>query len=121
MEEPSSSGFSAAFSVVSIFFIFASIVGTSAGLASLPFMMSLGLILGSMPEFQEDNRYAAAYHVNHYRRRPNGHKYDQDVQLTLKEHNFTDFVYRATDNPTYALVVMEYVCIAWFTFEYLLR
>lgn len=77
--------------------------------------------MGSMPEFQEDNRYAAAYHVNHYRRRPNGHKYDQDVQLTLAEHNFTDFVYRATDNPNYALVVMEYVCIAWFTFEYLLR
>ncbi|KAI6200094.1 hypothetical protein M3Y96_00696700 [Aphelenchoides besseyi] len=106
MEDPSYSIWSKLFSIVSIFFIFASIVG---------------LILGSMPEFQEDNRYAQGYWVFHQRQR---HRTDLDDSIgarNLAAHNLTGYSYRATDNPTHQLVFLEYICISWFTIEFLLR
>lgn len=56
LEDPQSSVFAAVFALLSVFFVFASVVG---------------LILGSMPEFQADSSNAATYHVMHVRSRPN--------------------------------------------------
>lgn len=38
-----------------------------------------------------------------------------------RNEEFPDFVYRPTDNPAFVLVILEYVCIGWFTFEYFIR
>ena len=42
---------------------------------------------------------------------------------TSKEANemFPDFVYKPTDNPHHILIILEYICMCWFTFEYLIR
>ncbi|KAI6189627.1 Potassium voltage-gated channel subfamily B member 1 [Aphelenchoides bicaudatus] len=108
MEDPSSSYFSKIFSIVSISFIFASIVG---------------LILGSMPEFQMDTRYAQAYHIYHQRQRHRtSNKFDEAFgEINLASYNLTGYVYKPTDNPAEWLVFLEYVCILWFTIEYVLR
>ncbi|KAI6236756.1 hypothetical protein M3Y95_00192000 [Aphelenchoides besseyi] len=107
MEDPTYSLWSKLFSIVSIAFIFASIIG---------------LILGSMPEFQEDNRYAQGYSVFHQRQRHRTDKLDDSIGArNLAAHNLTGYVYKPTDNPNQKLVVLEYICISWFTFEFLLR
>ncbi|KAI6213808.1 hypothetical protein M3Y94_00195600 [Aphelenchoides besseyi] len=81
-----------------------------------------GLILGSMPEFQEDNRYAQGYSVFHQRQRHRTDKLDDSIGArNLAAHNLTGYVYKPTDNPNQKLVVLEYICISWFTFEFLLR
>ncbi|KAI6227445.1 Potassium voltage-gated channel subfamily B member 1 [Aphelenchoides fujianensis] len=106
MEDPSSSVLAKCFSVVSVVFIFVSIIG---------------LILGSMPEFQRDSRFANAYHV--YHKRPSrSDKFDEAKgENNLAALNLTGWVYRPTDDPHPSLVLLENICIAWFTFEYLIR
>lgn len=81
-----------------------------------------------MPEFQEDNRLAELYHLNHQRK---GHQQLETVsyffnkneteRYLLFENQTTKFVYKATDNPHIYLIYLEYVCIFWFTLEYILR
>ncbi|KAE9553595.1 hypothetical protein FO519_003190 [Halicephalobus sp. NKZ332] len=105
MEDPSSSVFSKVFSFISIGFIFASIVG---------------LIMGSMPEFQEDSSQAHYYHMI-YQRRPKNNNTLSKFETDEISHNMTDFVYKATDQPHHYLIFLEYCCIAWFTVEYLSR
>ncbi|CAI2354348.1 unnamed protein product [Caenorhabditis sp. 36 PRJEB53466] len=107
LEDPQSSVFAAAFALISVFFVFASVVG---------------LILGSMPEFQADSSNAAAYHVMHVRSRPNdlGNKFGNNDEVAPNEL-LKDFVYKATDSPNLPLTILEYICIGWFTFEYLVR
>ncbi|VDO88096.1 unnamed protein product [Haemonchus placei] len=77
-----------------------------------------GLILGSMPEFQEDPSNASAYHSMHAKTSEKLHKFLPSV---TKNEEFPDFVYRPTDSPMFTLVLLEYVCIGWFTFEYVIR
>lgn len=122
LEDPQSSVFAAIFALLSVFFVFASVVG---------------LILGSMPEFQADSSNAAAYHVMHVKNRPNdlgvfwwkygfihftgsGNKFGNNEEVAPNEL-LKDFVYKPTDSPNLPLVILEYICIGWFTFEYLIR
>ncbi|CBO22679.1 BTB domain-containing protein [Caenorhabditis elegans] len=107
LEDPQSSVFAAVFALLSVFFVFASVVG---------------LILGSMPEFQADSSNAATYHVMHVRSRPNdyGNKFGNDDDVAPNEL-LKDFVYKPTDSPNLPLTILEYICIGWFTFEYLVR
>ncbi|CAB3397969.1 unnamed protein product [Caenorhabditis bovis] len=103
LEDPQSSLMAAVFALLSVFFVFASVVG---------------LILGSMPEFQMDSSNAAAYHLMHVRSKANeGNKFDATETPILP----SDFVYKPTDSPNLPLTILEYVCISWFTFEYLIR
>jgi hypothetical protein len=77
-----------------------------------------------MPEFQTDTRFASAYHIYHNRQRHrlNYGKIDEyQGQLNLQAYNMTGYVYRATDSPADWLVKLEYVCIGWFSLEYILR
>ncbi|KAL3083168.1 hypothetical protein niasHS_010970 [Heterodera schachtii] len=113
MEAPSSSMVSKLFTIVSVLFILASVVG---------------LVLGSMPEFQADNRFSENYHAlltarKGFGQRPqeneNGTKMPSEVNGTaVPSHKF---VYRPTDNPQPWLILLEYCCIGWFTFEFILR
>ncbi|CAJ0577057.1 unnamed protein product, partial [Mesorhabditis spiculigera] len=48
---------------------------------------------------------------------PAAHKFAAAMENPL----YPNFVYRATDNPMAFLVMLEYICIAWFTFEYAVR
>ncbi|PAV85869.1 hypothetical protein WR25_09124 [Diploscapter pachys] len=64
IEDPQSSVPAAVFALLSILFVFASVIG---------------LILGSMPEFQEDSTNATAYHYMHARSRPN----EATLQITF--------------------------------------
>ncbi|EGT55199.1 hypothetical protein CAEBREN_02056 [Caenorhabditis brenneri] len=107
LEDPQSSIFAAIFALLSVFFVFASVVG---------------LILGSMPEFQADSSNAAAYHVMHVKSRPNdlGNKFGNNDEVAPNEL-LKDFVYKPTDSPNLPLTILEYICIGWFTFEYLIR
>ncbi|GMT11126.1 hypothetical protein PFISCL1PPCAC_2423, partial [Pristionchus fissidentatus] len=100
MEDPQSSVPAALFAFFSVFFVFASV---------------LGLILGSMPEFQADNSNASFYHMMHSGKRGDGDKFSSSLLSS------SEFVYRPTDDPHSSLIFMEYICIAWFTFEYLIR
>ncbi|CAD6199556.1 unnamed protein product [Caenorhabditis auriculariae] len=104
LEDPQSSFSAAFFAVLSVFFVFASVCG---------------LIMGSMPEFQADNANASAYHFMHVRHRPNeGNKFPQEG---VQNDQYPDFVYKPTDSPNLLLVILEYVCMGWFTLEYLIR
>ncbi|KIH66440.1 transporter, cation channel family protein [Ancylostoma duodenale] len=78
------------------------------------------LILGSMPEFQEDPSNASAYHTMHAKT-SELEKLNKFRPSHTRNEEFPDFVYRPTDNPAFVLVVLEYVCIGWFTFEYFIR
>ncbi|KAI1720567.1 ion transport protein domain-containing protein [Ditylenchus destructor] len=135
MENPSSSVFSKCFSVISITFIFISVAG---------------LILGSMPEFQEDSRFAEFYHVNLQRKGQRGssgplifdmasnQKGNMEFLQKFRDIPFTNgssastttgafnssaiqFFYKPTDNPHPYLIKLEYYCIGWFTLEYTVR
>ncbi|KAK0412356.1 hypothetical protein QR680_006165 [Steinernema hermaphroditum] len=107
LEEPSSSIFAKLYSIFSIIFIFSSVAG---------------LILGSMPEFQRDNSQAHLYHMMHQKStRDFSNKPQKFIPVVESENATNDFVYKPTDDPANFLVVMEYICIAWFTVEYLLR
>uniref|UniRef100_A0A915DH02 Uncharacterized protein n=1 Tax=Ditylenchus dipsaci TaxID=166011 RepID=A0A915DH02_9BILA len=111
----------------------------------------LGLILGSMPEFQEDSRFAEFYHLNLQRKGQRGNlgpitfdnneggselnakgnninyfeKYqnmtDGSAMVMLSNNSAIQFFYKPTDNPHHYLIQLEYLCIAWFTLEFLLR
>uniref|UniRef100_A0A7E4VMJ1 BTB domain-containing protein n=1 Tax=Panagrellus redivivus TaxID=6233 RepID=A0A7E4VMJ1_PANRE len=113
-EDPSSSLFSKIFSFVSIGFIFASVCG---------------LILGSMPEFQSDSSMAHHYHLmyNHRLSKMSANnstmttKYIPDKAASKTNASEPAFVYKPTDMPMDALVILEYICIGWFSFEYLAR
>lgn len=91
-----------------------------------------------MPEFQEDPTNASAYHAMHAKTSEVGSRAFLSFPPSVKTHfqldklhkflpsasrneEFPDFVYRPTDNPNFVLVVLEYVCIGWFTFEYMIR
>uniref|UniRef100_A0A914DYG4 BTB domain-containing protein n=1 Tax=Acrobeloides nanus TaxID=290746 RepID=A0A914DYG4_9BILA len=110
MEDPSSSFLAKIFSFISIVFIFSSVIG---------------LIMGSMPEFQEDPTYAHFYHSYHQFWRQNStraSKFDGS-SLTISENELdsSGFVYKPTDSPNSFLIGLEYVCISWFTVEYIAR
>ncbi|KAK6756083.1 hypothetical protein RB195_014459 [Necator americanus] len=105
LEDPQSSTSAAIFAILSVLFVFASV---------------FGLILGSMPELQEDPSNASAYHSMHAKT-SELEKLKKFPSSVAKNEEFPNFVYRPTDNPTFALVVVEYVCIGWFTFEYFIR
>lgn len=80
----------------------------------------LGLVVGTMPEFQQDAHNASLYHLMH-RYNQNGDtssKFDSSDDFKKK---FPSFIYRATDNPATFIVVIEYICMAWFTMDYLVR
>ncbi|WKY10470.1 hypothetical protein Q1695_002659 [Nippostrongylus brasiliensis] len=105
LEDPQSSLPAAIFAILSVLFVFGSV---------------FGLILGSMPEFQEDPSNASAYHSMHAK--TNEHeKLHKFLPSATRNEEFPNFVYRPTDNPSIVLVVLEYICIGWFTFEYLIR
>ncbi|MFH4981764.1 hypothetical protein AB6A40_008473 [Gnathostoma spinigerum] len=82
--------------------------------------MILGLVLGSMPEFQEDLTNVSAYHLLHSNRRRYDNPEDDELLTTLQKQ-YPDFVYKPTDRPVAHLLVVEYICMAWFTIEYFLR
>uniref|UniRef100_F1L9K2 Potassium voltage-gated channel subfamily B member 2 n=1 Tax=Ascaris suum TaxID=6253 RepID=F1L9K2_ASCSU len=84
------------------------------------FVSVIGLVLGSMPEFQEDPSNAAAYHLLHYgtRRDEQPPKFDPSSEIGQQ---FPHFIYRPTDNPNSFLITVEYTCMAWFTLEYIIR
>ncbi|EPB75325.1 K+ channel tetramerisation domain protein [Ancylostoma ceylanicum] len=105
LEDPQSSVPAAIFAILSVLFVFASV---------------FGLILGSMPEFQEDPTNASAYHTMHAKT-SELEKLNKFRPAHTRNEEFPDFVYRPTDNPAFVLVVLEYVCIGWFTFEYFIR
>ncbi|KAL6742610.1 hypothetical protein Aduo_015742 [Ancylostoma duodenale] len=105
LEDPQSSMPAAIFAILSVLFVFASV---------------FGLILGSMPEFQEDPSNASAYHTMHAKT-SELEKLNKFRPSHTRNEEFPDFVYRPTDNPAFVLVVLEYVCIGWFTFEYFIR
>lgn len=105
LEDPQSSIPAAVFAVLSVLFVFGSV---------------FGLILGSMPEFQEDPTNASAYHAMHAKTSELD-KLHKFLPSASRNEEFPDFVYRPTDNPNFVLVVLEYVCIGWFTFEYMIR
>ncbi|KAK6043040.1 hypothetical protein COOONC_19454 [Cooperia oncophora] len=101
LEDPQSSVPAAIFAILSVVFVF-------------------GLILGSMPEFQEDPSNASAYHAMHAKT-SEAEKLHKFLPSATKNEDFPNFVYRPTDSPNFVLVLLEYVCIGWFTFEYLIR
>ncbi|KAK6029306.1 hypothetical protein OSTOST_04582 [Ostertagia ostertagi] len=105
LEDPQSSVPAAVFAILSVIFVFGSV---------------FGLILGSMPEFQEDPSNASAYHAMHAKT-SEAEKLHKFLPSVTKNDDFPDFVYKPTDNPNFALVLLEYVCIGWFTFEYIIR
>lgn len=56
------------------------------------------------------------------------HRYNQNGDTSSKfdssddfKKKFPSFIYRATDNPATFIVVIEYICMAWFTMDYLVR
>ncbi|KAK5976572.1 hypothetical protein GCK32_016458, partial [Trichostrongylus colubriformis] len=104
LEDPQSSVPAAVFAILSVIFVFGSV---------------FGLILGSMPEFQVDPSNASAYHAMHAKT-SELEKLHKFLPSVTKNEDFPDFVYRPTDNPNFALVLLEYVCIGWFTFEYII-
>uniref|UniRef100_A0A1I8BM75 BTB domain-containing protein n=1 Tax=Meloidogyne hapla TaxID=6305 RepID=A0A1I8BM75_MELHA len=141
LESPSSSLFSKLFTLLSVIFIVASVVG---------------LVLGSMPEFQADSRFADSYHALLGARKgySSNNNVNENITTTtvsttvklkkmklplakenlnvnksrsdhfmekLKESPPQVFIYRPTDNPQRWLVVLENCCIAWFTMDFLLR
>ncbi|TKR87796.1 hypothetical protein L596_012139 [Steinernema carpocapsae] len=107
LEEPSSGLSAKLFSVFSILFIFSSVAG---------------LILGSMPEFQQDNSQAHFYHLMHLKStRDFSNKPQKFVPVQEVDNATSSFTYKPTDDPALFLIVMEYICITWFTVEYLLR
>ena len=75
-----------------------------------------------MPEFQEDNSQADSYHMI-YQRRPKGESSNSNYKFDNEgtNANLTNFVYKPTDSPNRVLVILEYICISWFTFEYIIR
>ncbi|PIO75901.1 K+ channel tetramerization domain protein [Teladorsagia circumcincta] len=105
LEDPQSSVPAAVFAILSVVFVFGSV---------------FGLILGSMPEFQEDPSNASAYHAMHAKT-SEAEKLHKFLPSVTKNDDFPDFVYKPTDSPNFALVLLEYVCIGWFTFEYIIR
>jgi hypothetical protein len=122
MEDASHSYKSKFFAMISIGFIFASICGNSIQY-SLRKISILGLILGSMPEFQSNSTYAAAYHIYHQRQRHRSYEKFDDIigDVNLAMYNMTGYTYKPTDDPTNWLISLENICIVWFTIEYLLR
>uniref|UniRef100_A0A183BJC1 BTB domain-containing protein n=1 Tax=Globodera pallida TaxID=36090 RepID=A0A183BJC1_GLOPA len=124
MEAPSSSIVSKLFTLISVLFILASVIG---------------LVLGSMPEFQADNRFSEHYHALLSARKGFGqsqHQLEMDNAIELlaakasvnnasgaNNHTLAaqKFIYRPTDNPQPWLVLLEYCCIVWFTLEFLIR
>lgn len=113
MENPSSSIFAKIYSFLSVLFIFSSIAG---------------LVAGSMPEFQCDNRNAEVYHLllNTRKAYHGGPASELPLFVPGLLSNETlelvkNFVYRPTDDPQFWLIVVEYICICWFTVEYSLR
>uniref|UniRef100_A0A183CTA1 Ion_trans domain-containing protein n=1 Tax=Globodera pallida TaxID=36090 RepID=A0A183CTA1_GLOPA len=108
MERPSSSIVSKLFTLISVLFILASVIG---------------LVLGSMPEFQADNRFSEHYHALLSARKGFGqsqHQLEMDNAIELLAAK-ASFIYRPTDNPHPWLVLLEYCCIVWFTLEFLIR
>ncbi|XGW02230.1 hypothetical protein V3C99_014347 [Haemonchus contortus] len=105
LEDPQSSMPAAIFAILSVVFVFGSV---------------FGLILGSMPEFQEDPSNASAYHSMHAKT-SELEKLHKFLPSVTKNEEYPDFVYRPTDSPMFTLVLLEYVCIGWFTFEYVIR
>ncbi|KAE9414948.1 hypothetical protein Angca_009215 [Angiostrongylus cantonensis] len=105
LEDPQSSYPAAVFALLSVLFVFCSVIG---------------LILGSMPEFQEDPSNASAYHSMHVKTNEMErlHKF---LPAVTQNDEFPNFVYKPTDTPNFILIVLEYVCIGWFTFEYVIR
>uniref|UniRef100_A0A915MN58 Uncharacterized protein n=1 Tax=Meloidogyne javanica TaxID=6303 RepID=A0A915MN58_MELJA len=148
LESPSSSLFSKLFTLLSVIFIVASVVG---------------LVLGSMPEFQADSRFADSYHallgarkgysssnlnennittttipttlktrkmklpLGREKLKENKNGSNVVERLTTKPSRKESppppqvFIYRPTDNPQRWLVILENCCIAWFTMDFLLR
>uniref|UniRef100_A0A914HI39 Uncharacterized protein n=1 Tax=Globodera rostochiensis TaxID=31243 RepID=A0A914HI39_GLORO len=118
MEAPSSSIVSKLFTLISVLFILASVVG---------------LVLGSMPEFQADNRFSEHYHALLSARKGFGqsqHQLEMDNAIELlaakasvnnasggNNHSLAC----TKDNPQAWLVLLEYCCIVWFTLEFLIR
>nr|CAD2183661.1 unnamed protein product [Meloidogyne enterolobii] len=150
LESPSSSLFSKLFTLLSVIFIVASVVG---------------LVLGSMPEFQADSRFADSYHAllgarkgysssnlnennittttmpttlktrkmkfplgrEKFKENKNGSNFVERTSTTKPSRKESPppqphvFIYRPTDNPQRWLVILENCCIAWFTMDFLLR
>uniref|UniRef100_A0A0M3J0I1 Potassium voltage-gated channel subfamily F member 1 (inferred by orthology to a human protein) n=1 Tax=Anisakis simplex TaxID=6269 RepID=A0A0M3J0I1_ANISI len=106
VENPQSSLLAKIFAFLSISFVFVSV---------------LGLVLGSMPEFQQDASSAAAYHLLHYGNRRTDHPRKLIEPNSEFRKLYPNFVYHPTDAPNSFLTSVEYLCIGWFTFEYLLR
>uniref|UniRef100_A0A914WS89 Uncharacterized protein n=1 Tax=Plectus sambesii TaxID=2011161 RepID=A0A914WS89_9BILA len=107
LEDPSSSVYAKVFSVLSVIFVFASV---------------FGLILGSMPEFQaEGYNYTYPVFVRCNQAPQNSGKGAQFAHQQHHHLNEGATKHKATDNPHIVLVYLEYVCIGWFTFEYISR
>ncbi|CAI5451917.1 unnamed protein product [Caenorhabditis angaria] len=92
LEDPQSSIIAAIFAIISVFFVFASVVG---------------LILGSMPEFQDDPSNASGYHLMHVKHHANDF-YNNKFQ-TEENNAQNGFVYKPTDNPNLALKTLNII------------
>lgn len=47
--------------------------------------------------------------------------FNEKNKNTNQSNELTQFVYKSTDNPHHSLIILEYICITWFSIEFTIR